>query len=173
MSLLTAAVCSAHHQASKPKENKKHSFTPNDIYDLIYLKNKAKRLYNRTLNPAHRTNYCRAQANLKKALKKHSQHSCQTRLESLNTTDNSLWQCQKSSIPNLIGSSGPACSDDQKANLLAITLKDNFTENERPDGDYLWCPIDNRITSTLENFFSHPRPFPSPSTDPDESSQLY
>ncbi|GFU21156.1 probable RNA-directed DNA polymerase from transposon X-element [Trichonephila clavipes] len=165
ISLLTAAVCSAHQQASKPIENKKHSFTPNHIHELIYIKNKAKRLYNRTLNPIHRTNYYKAQANLKKALKKHSQQSWQTRLESLNTTDNSLGQCQKffrkkrSSIPNLISSSGPACSDDQKANLLAITLKDNFTENERPNGDY---PIDNTITTTLENFFSHPHPFPLP-----------
>ncbi|GFU76488.1 putative RNA-directed DNA polymerase from transposon X-element [Trichonephila clavipes] len=95
ISLLTAAVCSAHQQASKPIENKKHSFTPNHIHELIYIKNKAKRLYNRTLNPIHRTNYYKAQANLKKALKKHSQQSWQTRLESLNTTDNSLWQCQK------------------------------------------------------------------------------
>ncbi|GFU76628.1 probable RNA-directed DNA polymerase from transposon BS [Trichonephila clavipes] len=119
----------------------------------------------------HRTSYYKAQANLKKALKKHSQQSWQTRFESLNTTDNSLWQCQKffrkkrSSIPNLISSSGPACSDDQKANLLAITLKDNFTENERPNGDY---PIDNIITSTLENFFYHPPPLPITPTDPDE-----
>ncbi|GFX27025.1 probable RNA-directed DNA polymerase from transposon X-element [Trichonephila clavipes] len=171
ISLLTAAVCSAHQQASKPIENKKHSFTPNHIHELIYIKNKAKRLYNRTLNPIHRTNYYKAQANLKKALKKHSQQSWQTRLESLNTTDNSLWQCQKffrkkrSSIPNLISSSGPACSDDQKANLLAITLKDNFTENERPNGEY---PIDNTITNTLENFFSHPPPLPITPTDPDE-----
>ncbi|GFX99427.1 hypothetical protein TNCV_1080711 [Trichonephila clavipes] len=69
ISLLTAAVCSAHQQASKPIENKKHSFTPNHIHELIYIKNKAKRLYNRTLNPIHRTNYYKAQANLKKALK--------------------------------------------------------------------------------------------------------
>ncbi|GFT68091.1 transposable element Tc1 transposase [Trichonephila clavipes] len=165
ISFLTAAICSAHQQASKPIENKKHSFTPNHIHELIYIKNKAKRLYNRTLNPIHRTNYYKAQANLKKALKKHSQQSWQTRLESLNTTDNSLWQCQKffrkkrSSIPNLISSSGHACSDDQKANLLAITLKDNFTENERPNGDY---PIDNTITTTLENFSLTPHPFPLP-----------
>ncbi|GFX45949.1 probable RNA-directed DNA polymerase from transposon X-element [Trichonephila clavipes] len=171
ISLLTAAVCSAHQQASKPIENKKHSFTPNHIHELVYIKNEAKRLYNRTLNPIHRTNYYKAQANLKKALKKHSQQSWQTRLESLNTTDNSLWQCQKffrkkrSSIPNLTSSSGPACSDDQKANLLAITLKDNFTENERPNGEY---PIDNTITTTLENFFSHPPPLPIAPTDPDE-----
>ncbi|GFW51629.1 RNA-directed DNA polymerase from mobile element jockey [Trichonephila clavipes] len=154
-----------------PIENKKHSFAPNHIHELIYIKNKAKRLYNRTLNPIHRTSYYKAQANLKKALKKHSQQSWQTRLESLNTTDNSLWQCQKffrnkrSSIPNLISSSGPACSDDQKANLLALTLKDNFTENERPDGEY---PIDNKITNTLENFFSHPPSLPITPTDPDE-----
>ncbi|GFW14287.1 RNA-directed DNA polymerase from mobile element jockey [Trichonephila clavipes] len=62
-------------------------------------------------------------------------------------------------------SSGPACSDDQKANLLAITLKDNFTENERPNGDY---PIDNTITTTLENFFLSPPPLPITPTDPDE-----
>ncbi|GFU51294.1 hypothetical protein TNCV_3523601 [Trichonephila clavipes] len=63
-------------------------------------------------------------------------------------------------------SSGPACSDDQKANLLAITLKDNFTENERPNGDY---PIDNTITTTLENFFFlSPPPLPITPTDPDE-----
>ncbi|GFV83592.1 probable RNA-directed DNA polymerase from transposon X-element [Trichonephila clavipes] len=116
-------------------------------------------------------NSTQAQANPLKALKKHSQQSWQTRLESLNTTDNSLWQCQKyfrkkrSSVPNLNSSSGLACSDDQKANLLAITLKDNFTENERPVGDY---PIDNRIISTLENFFSHPPPLPITPTDPDE-----
>ncbi|GFY18468.1 RNA-directed DNA polymerase from mobile element jockey [Trichonephila clavipes] len=106
ISFLTAAICSAHQQASKPIENKKHSFTPNHIHELIYIKNKAKRF-----------------------------------------------------------SSGPACSDDQKANLLAITLKDNFTENERPNGDY---PIDNTITTTLENFFSHPPPLPITPTDPDE-----
>ncbi|GFT08607.1 nucleic-acid-binding protein from transposon X-element [Trichonephila clavipes] len=62
-------------------------------------------------------------------------------------------------------SSGPACGDDQKANLLAITLKDNFTENERPNGDY---PIDNTITTTLKIFFSHPPPLPITPTDPDE-----
>ncbi|GFX15121.1 uncharacterized protein TNCV_2480351 [Trichonephila clavipes] len=109
-----------------------------------------------------------AQANLKKALKKHSQQSWETRLESLNTT-NSLWQSVRSTFvknaPLYLISSGLACSDDQKANLLAITLKDNFTENERPDGDY---PIDNRITSTLENLFSHPPPLPINPTDPDE-----
>ncbi|GFU52206.1 hypothetical protein TNCV_3229011 [Trichonephila clavipes] len=53
----------------------------------------------------------------------------------------------------------------KEANLLAITLKDNFTENERPNGDY---PIDNTITTTLENFFSlAPTPSHYP-TDPDE-----
>ncbi|GFX56575.1 putative RNA-directed DNA polymerase from transposon X-element [Trichonephila clavipes] len=52
----------------------------------------------------------------------------------------------------------------RKLIFFAITLKDNFTENERPNGEY---PIDNTITNTLENFFSPP-PLPITPTDPDE-----
>ncbi|GFY27813.1 putative RNA-directed DNA polymerase from transposon X-element [Trichonephila clavipes] len=80
ISLLTTNVRSAHIQASMPIENKHHTFIPKHIQDLIYLKNKAKRTYNKTLNPIHRTNYYRAQAQLKKALKIHSQQSWTNRL---------------------------------------------------------------------------------------------
>ncbi|GFU37496.1 RNA-directed DNA polymerase from mobile element jockey [Trichonephila clavipes] len=154
ISLLTTAVCSAHLQASKSLENKHHTFTPKHIQDLIYLKNKAKITYNEPLNPIHRSNY------YKKALKKHSQQSWTNRLEALNTK-NSLWQSQKffrkkrSNTPNLSSSSGVTNSDEQKANHLAITVKDNFSENKRPDGDY---PIDDKITNTLEHFSLTPPP---------------
>ncbi|GFU31994.1 hypothetical protein TNCV_3181381 [Trichonephila clavipes] len=77
-------------------------------------------------------------------------------------TPTSLWHCQKlfrknrPNIPSLSTSSGVANSDDQKANILAITLKDNFAENKRPgNGSH---PIDKEITKTLENFFSSPPP---------------
>ncbi|GFW08281.1 RNA-directed DNA polymerase from mobile element jockey [Trichonephila clavipes] len=166
----TAAIRSAHLQASKPIESKQHSFTPNHIQDLIYLKNKVKRKYNKTLNPLHKANYYRLQE-LKKALKKNSQKSWTKRLEALNTTDNSLCQCQKffrkkrSNIPNL-NSSCIAYNDEQKANLFALTLKNNFIENKRPD-DKIY-PIDDNITNTLEDFLSHSPPFPIAPTNPDE-----
>ncbi|GFU33560.1 probable RNA-directed DNA polymerase from transposon X-element [Trichonephila clavipes] len=112
------------------------------------------------------------QEKLKKELKKHNQQTWQNKLESLNTRDNSLWQCQKffrkkrPNIPSLSSSSGVANSDEQKANILALTLKENFAENKRPgDGSH---SIDKEITNTLENFFSTPTSLLLPPTDPVE-----
>ncbi|GFW00087.1 hypothetical protein TNCV_3568751 [Trichonephila clavipes] len=58
---------------------------------------------------------------------------------------------KRSNIPSLTSSSGVANSDEQKANILASTLQNNFSENKRPgDGRH---PIDQEITNTLNNFF--------------------
>ncbi|GFU78379.1 hypothetical protein TNCV_4688931 [Trichonephila clavipes] len=63
-------------------------------------------------------------------------------------------------------SSGVANSDEQKANILAITLKNNFSENKRPgDSNH---PIDKEITNTLEKFFDNHPSIPISPTDPDE-----
>ncbi|GFT88187.1 probable RNA-directed DNA polymerase from transposon BS [Trichonephila clavipes] len=84
----------------------------------------------------------------------------------------SLWQCQRffrkkrSNIPSLTSSSGVANSDDQKANILASTLQNNFSENKRPgDGRH---PIDQEITNTLNNFFDNHPLIPISPTEPDE-----
>ncbi|GFV75883.1 probable RNA-directed DNA polymerase from transposon X-element [Trichonephila clavipes] len=168
----TAAVRSAHQFASKPIANKNHAYTPNYIHNLIRDKNRAKKKYNNTLNPVDKQNYYRLQEKLKKELKKISQENWNNKLESLNTRDNSLWQCQKffrkkrSNIPSLTSSSGVANSDEQKANTLASTLKNNFSENKRPgDGSH---PIDQEITNTLNNFFDNHPLIPISPTDPDE-----
>ncbi|GFV46528.1 hypothetical protein TNCV_3234151 [Trichonephila clavipes] len=73
---------------------------------------------------------------------------------------------KRSNISNLNSSSGIANSDEQKANLLALTLKNNFIESKRPD-DKIY-PIDDNITNTLEDFLSHPPPLPIAPTNPDE-----
>ncbi|GFU96620.1 probable RNA-directed DNA polymerase from transposon X-element [Trichonephila clavipes] len=142
----TAAVRSAHQFASKPIANKKHAYTPNYIHNLIRDKNRAKKKYNNTLNPIDKQNYYRLQEKLKKELKKISQENWNNKLESLNTRDNSL--------------------DDQKANILASTLQNNFSENKRPgDGRH---PIDQEITNTLNNFFDNHPLIPISPTEPDE-----
>ncbi|GFU89320.1 probable RNA-directed DNA polymerase from transposon X-element [Trichonephila clavipes] len=168
----TAAVRSAHQFASKPIANTKHAFTPNYIRNLIRDKNRAKKHFNNTLNPSHKQNYYRLQEKLKKELKKISQQNWNNKLEYLNTRDNSLGQCQKflrkkrSNIPSLSSSSGVANSDEQKANILAITLKNNFSENKRPgDGNH---PINKEITNTLEKFFDNHPSIPISPTDPVE-----
>ncbi|GFW95195.1 probable RNA-directed DNA polymerase from transposon X-element [Trichonephila clavipes] len=125
-----------------------------------------------TLNPIYKTESNRLQAKIKKELKKHSQETWKNRFLSLNTQDNSFWNIQKifknkrADIPALHTASGIAITDEQKANLIANTMKDNFTENTRP-ADFR-NSIDSDVTSTLERFFSHPPPTPISPTNPDE-----
>ncbi|GFT80138.1 probable RNA-directed DNA polymerase from transposon X-element [Trichonephila clavipes] len=69
----TEAVRSAHTEASKPITNKQHPYTPNHIKDLIFLKNRARKLYQNTLNPIFKTETNRLQAEIKRELKKHPQ----------------------------------------------------------------------------------------------------
>ncbi|GFW47414.1 hypothetical protein TNCV_4537041 [Trichonephila clavipes] len=103
ISLLTVAVCSAHHQGSKSIENRRHS--ERDIHDLIYLKNKAKRerLYNRTRNLIHRTNYYRA---LKKSI-----HNTPGTLDSNRSTQQPMAVSEVNNAPLYLISSGLAGSE--------------------------------------------------------------
>ncbi|GFT71322.1 hypothetical protein TNCV_4349731 [Trichonephila clavipes] len=61
-----------------------------------------------------------------------------------------------------VDSSGVANSDEQKAILLVLTLKNNFT----PDNKIY--PSDVNITNILEDFLSHPPPLFIAPTNPDE-----
>ncbi|GFW51195.1 uncharacterized protein TNCV_3594771 [Trichonephila clavipes] len=54
----------------------------------------------------------------------------------------------------------------RRPTILALALKNNFSENKRPgDGNH---PIDKDITNALENFFANPPSTPISPTDPDE-----
>ncbi|GFU84025.1 transposable element Tc1 transposase [Trichonephila clavipes] len=57
----TDLVSSAHNSASKPITNKRHSYTPQHIKDLIARKNRARKLSQRTLKPLHKTEANRLQ----------------------------------------------------------------------------------------------------------------
>ncbi|GFS69152.1 hypothetical protein TNCV_4010111 [Trichonephila clavipes] len=61
---------------------------------------------------------------------------------------------KRSNIPNLTSSSGIASNGEQKANLIANTFVDNYTENKRPEN--YTNNIDSDVTNTLTNFFSTP-----------------
>ncbi|GFU82431.1 nucleic-acid-binding protein from transposon X-element [Trichonephila clavipes] len=166
----TDAVSSAHSHASEPITATRHSYTPQHIKQIITLKNRARKLYQRTLNPTHKTEANRLQAILKREIKIHKQNTWATKLASLEPQDNSLWQMQKhlrkkrSNIPNLTSPSGIASTDNQKANLIANTSIDNYTENKRP-GNFT-TNIDSDVTNTIRNFFATPPTTPTPPTNP-------
>ncbi|GFV94215.1 probable RNA-directed DNA polymerase from transposon X-element [Trichonephila clavipes] len=171
----TDAVSSAHSHASEPIKNTRHSYTPQHIKQIITLKNRARKLFQRTLHPTHKTEANRLQAILKREIKIHKQNTWATKLASLEPQDNSLWQMQKhfrkkrSNIPNLTSPSGIASTDEQKANLIANTFIDNYTENKRP-GNFT-TNIDSDVTNTIRNFFATPPSAPTPRpTNPVEIS---
>ncbi|GFT94512.1 probable RNA-directed DNA polymerase from transposon X-element [Trichonephila clavipes] len=158
ISELTDAVIETHSHASRPIEIDKRNFTPLHINRLLKLKNHLRKRYHQTLNPIFKTYYNKAQSDLKKKLKKYNDDIWQKRLEALNTTDNSLWRTQrffkKIKDPKSFLSTGTAVTDQQKANLLATNLKNNFIENECENDSY--NHNDENINSTINNFLSTP-----------------
>ncbi|GFY33613.1 RNA-directed DNA polymerase from mobile element jockey [Trichonephila clavipes] len=165
ISMFTDAVSSTHTLASKPIVNKYHHYTPQHIKDLIRQKNRARKQFQRALNPLQKTE------GFKRLLKKNLLFTPKT-LGTLNTQDNSLWHTQKSfrkkrsPIPNLNCSSGIASNDDQKPNLIANIFEDTYTANKRPEN--FSTNRDSDVTNTLENFLSTPTHTPILPTDPVE-----
>ncbi|GFV12957.1 probable RNA-directed DNA polymerase from transposon X-element [Trichonephila clavipes] len=160
ISEFTETVRAAHSHASRPIETLRKSYTPPYIHNIIKQKNQYRNLYHRTLDPHYKTLYNRAQKNVKKELRKYSNANWTARLKALDTQDNSLWAVQKliknkrSDIPPLNCSSGTAVTDTQKANILAESILDNFTENSRPNNDY--DDVDELINNTVNSFLSLP-----------------
>ncbi|GFT28704.1 probable RNA-directed DNA polymerase from transposon X-element [Trichonephila clavipes] len=159
ISEFTDVVIETHSHASRTIEIDHRNFTPQHINRLLKLKNHLRKRYHQTLNPIFKTQYNRAQSDLKKELKKYNDSIWQKRLEALNTTDNSLWRTQKffkskrPKIPPLNCATGTAVTDQQKANLLATNIKNNFIENDRENDSYNQNEI---INSTVNNFLSTP-----------------
>ncbi|GFT23620.1 probable RNA-directed DNA polymerase from transposon BS [Trichonephila clavipes] len=160
ISEFTDAVIETHNPASRPIEINRRNFTPQHINRLLKLKNHLRKRYHQTLNPIFKTYYNKAQSDFKKELKKYNDNIWQKRLEALNTTDNSLWRTQRffkskrPKIPPLNCATGMAVTDQQKANLLATNIKNNFNENERDNDSY--NHNDDIINSTVNNFLSTP-----------------
>ncbi|GFT37072.1 probable RNA-directed DNA polymerase from transposon X-element [Trichonephila clavipes] len=172
ISEFTETVRAAHSHASRPIETLRKSYTPPYIHNLIKQKNQYRNLFHRTLDPHYKTLYNRAQKNVKKELRKYSNENWTARLKALDTQDNSLWAVQKFlknkrfDIPPLNCSSGTAVTDTQKANILAESILDNFTENSRPNNDY--DDVDELINNTVNSFLSLPTSTTTETTYPSE-----
>ncbi|GFW29507.1 probable RNA-directed DNA polymerase from transposon X-element [Trichonephila clavipes] len=156
----TDTVRSAHSHASRPIVTTHKSYTPPHIHKLIKQKNQYRNLYHRTLDPHYKTLYNKAQKNVKKELRNYSNENWTARLQALNAQDNSLWAVQKflknkrSEIPPLNCETGTAVTDNQKANILADSIIDNFTENIRKSNKF--DEDDEIINNTVTSFLSNP-----------------
>ncbi|GFW38246.1 probable RNA-directed DNA polymerase from transposon BS [Trichonephila clavipes] len=156
----TDTVHSARSHASRPIVTTHKSYTPPHIHKLIKQKNQYGNLYHRTLDPHYKRLYNKAQKTVKKEIRNYSNENWTARLQALSAQDNSLWAVQKflknkrSDIPPLNCATGTAVTDNQKANILADSILDNFTENTRKTNEF---DDDNElINSTVNSFLSNP-----------------
>ncbi|GFW76926.1 probable RNA-directed DNA polymerase from transposon X-element [Trichonephila clavipes] len=156
----TDTVRAAHSHASRPIVTPHKSYTPPYIHKLIKQKNQYRNLYHRTLDPHFKRLYNKAQKNVKKELRNYSNENWTARLQALSAQDNSLWVVQKflknkrSDIPPLNCTTGTAVTDNQKANILADSILDNFTENTRKTNEF--DDDDELINNTVNSFLSIP-----------------
>ncbi|GFX45672.1 hypothetical protein TNCV_1422561 [Trichonephila clavipes] len=156
----TEAVIDTHSHASRPTEIDRRNFTSHHINQLLKIKNFFRKRYHQTPNLIFKSHYNRAQSDLKRELKKYNDNISQKRLEGLNTADNSLWRTQRffkskrPKIPPLKCATDTAVTDQQKANLLATNIKNNFVGNERENDNY--NQNDELINPTVNNFLSTP-----------------
>ncbi|GFT18881.1 probable RNA-directed DNA polymerase from transposon X-element [Trichonephila clavipes] len=169
----TDTVRAAHSHASRPIVTPHKSYTPPYIHKLIKHKNQYRNLYHRTLDPHFKTLYNKAQKNVKKELRNYSNENWTARLQALSAQDNSLWAVQKflknkrSDIPPLNCTTGKAVTDNQKANILADSILDNFTENTRKTNEF--DDDDELINNTVNSFLSIP---PLATTETAYSSEI-
>lgn len=138
----TALVHATRYENSVSQPN---SRLPDSVQELIRNRRRAKRLYQNTLNPAHKTELNRLTNQVRLALSELENDRWGRKLESLQTTDNSLWRMSKAlrgakhNLPPIHGSRGVTYDDEDKAEAFAESLELQCTPNydENTDLDHL------------------------------------
>jgi hypothetical protein len=139
-------------------KNKTNSKTRDpQLTNLINNKNRARKNWQRHRTPLNKTIMNNAQELVKKYVRDKNNKSWNNYIISLSTHDNSIWRAAKrfknqfSIIPPLKDNDNNthAYTDDQKANLIANCLKNQFTLNPTPQNN-----IDNIVQTSLNLFHS-------------------
>lgn len=130
------------------------SFPPN-IQILHQEKKKCRRLWESTKFPLHKTAYNRATRDLKTALKDMNNQATLSNLSRLNLQDGSLWKKSKyltkapERIPVLKMNNNWFTSAQEKANVFAEILKDQFTVN-LTDSQEFTNKVNEKIAEPLQ-----------------------
>lgn len=147
---------------------------PDHIKDLIRTKNRARRLAQRTMNPAHRAENNRLAAEVRTAIAQHQNDTWETKLQALTTEDNSLWRMTKilrnKTIPTppIHGANGMAYTDVEKAEAFAENLERQCSPNyANADVDHI-----GRIHRSVRRRLRQEDPQPLLPATPNEIQQL-
>ena len=155
-------------------QNVPNNILPIHLRHLINKKRYARSVWQRTHLPSDKTSYNQISNKLKKLLSKYKYENYATYLQSLKTSDNSLWKATKRltkikehSPPLLKENNTLAVTDIDKSILFGEHLESTFKNSQypRPDPSH---------TDKVNNFLSSPLPMslPTKSISPGEISSI-
>ncbi|GFT14138.1 uncharacterized protein TNCV_1208961 [Trichonephila clavipes] len=136
VSNLTDEILNAHASASRPFYHTEQPYLQGELKELFKERNKARKTWQHTRHPQHKTELNRLQNAIKRKIYHYRQQAWEDNLSTLNAEDNSLWGIAKafrkktSPISALNGPTGIALSDTNKTEVIAHSLEKQFHLND-------------------------------------------
>ncbi|GFW28620.1 uncharacterized protein TNCV_2317681 [Trichonephila clavipes] len=133
---LDLETINAHASASRPFYHTEQPYVQGELKELIKERNKARKTWQQTRHPQHKTELNRLQNAIKRKIYHYRQQAWEDNLSTLNAEDNSLWGIAKafrkkpSPICALNGPTGIALSDTNKTEVIAHSLESQFQLND-------------------------------------------
>ncbi|GFU18063.1 probable RNA-directed DNA polymerase from transposon X-element [Trichonephila clavipes] len=169
---LTSEILAAHAKASRPMTHSEPPFVQGELKYLFKERNRARKLWQFTKFPQHKTELNRIQNKIKRKVVQYRQQVWEDYLTSLDAEDGSLWGTARafrkkaSPISALNGPNGVALSDTNKTELIALSLESQFQLNDihNPQkDDIITNTVDAYIANYTNNNNMDPIPFALPS----------
>lgn len=129
---------------------------PEDITQLIKLRNRYKKQWQKWHNNLDRISIKRLNFHIKTAIQGHRNKTWETKLQKLNPQDKSLWKLSKAlkggrrEMPPLRNNGNSFATDEAKAQLIAQVFKQNHQLKDTP------TTMHNMISTTVQNYISKP-----------------
>ncbi|GFU17879.1 probable RNA-directed DNA polymerase from transposon X-element [Trichonephila clavipes] len=133
---LSSEILNAHVKASRSMTHSEPPFVQGELKHLLRERNKARKLWQFTRFPQHKTELNRLQNKIKRKVGQYRQQAWEEHLTSLDAEDGSLWGTARASrkkaspISTLNGPNGIALSDSNKTDLIAQSLESQFQLND-------------------------------------------
>ncbi|GFW42985.1 RNA-directed DNA polymerase from mobile element jockey [Trichonephila clavipes] len=160
VSNLTDEILNAHASASCPFYYTEQPYVQGELKELFKERNKARKTWQHTRHPQHKTELNRLQNAIKRKIYHYRQQAWEDNLSTLNAEDNSLWGIAKafrkktSPISALNGPTGIALSDTNKTEVIAHSLEKQFhlndIHNPRKD-EIITSVVDAYMDSNINN----------------------
>ncbi|GFT22351.1 transposable element Tc3 transposase [Trichonephila clavipes] len=157
---LTSEILAAHAKASRPMTHSEPPFVQGELKQLFKERNRARKLWQFTKFPQHKTELNRIQNKIKRKVGLYRQQVWEDHLTSLDAEGGSLWGTARafrkkaSPISALNGRNGVALSDTNKTELIALSLESQFQLNDihnpRKD-DIITNTVDAYVTNHTNN----------------------